>query len=73
MTDDQIKYMAERFLQWKLPPDFHPDCGITFKAEYGENGPYPGKHKPVGTNLLTYTQALAMIRYMLDGLPDAAS
>jgi len=28
MTDEQIKHMAERFLCWKLPEDFHPDAGL---------------------------------------------
>ena len=30
MTDDQINHMVSRFLQWKLPENFSPDCGITF-------------------------------------------
>lgn len=29
MTDDQIKYMAGRFLSWKLPKNFNPDGGTT--------------------------------------------
>lgn len=33
MTEDQIKHMVNRFLQWKLPEHFRPDAGISFKAE----------------------------------------
>lgn len=68
MTEDQIKHMVDRFLNWKLPPDFRPDAGISFKAEYNENTPWPAKHEPVGTNLFTATQADAMVRHMLEGL-----
>lgn len=74
MTDDQIKHMVERFLQWKLPDDFHPDAGISFKPTYNEHaglGVGPMRHEPVGTNLLNYTQAEAMVRHMLEGLPPA--
>lgn len=68
MTDEQIKQMAERFLAWKLPADFHPDAGITFKPEFNENTAYPMRHEPSGTNLFNYTQAEAMVRHMLDGI-----
>jgi hypothetical protein len=34
MTDAQIKYMAERFLRWKLPENFNPDAGITNLFDY---------------------------------------
>ncbi len=62
MTDDQIKQMTSRFLQWRLPADFYPDCGITFDRSY------QSEHGPVGTNLLTATQAEAMIRHMLEAV-----
>lgn len=55
---DRVKHMVDRFLQWKLPADFNPDGGIEFKKT-GE---------PVGTNLLTATQAEAMVRFMIDGI-----
>ncbi|API52875.1 hypothetical protein BMW22_15730 [Rhizobium leguminosarum] len=71
MTDEQIKHMVLRFLNWKLPDDFNPDDGITFKRDFNENTPYPMKHEPSGTNLLDYTQAQAMVRHMLDGMPEA--
>lgn len=72
MTPDQIKHMVERFLSWKLPQDFRPDAGISFKAEFNEHTAHPMRHEPSGTNLLDYTQAEAMVRYMVDGLPSQA-
>lgn len=69
MTEDQIKHMVSRFLSWKLPEHFNPDGGISFERDYNQNTPYPAKHEPVGTNLFDATQATAMVRYMLDGLP----
>jgi hypothetical protein len=68
MTDKQIKHMAERFLMWKIPEDFHPDAGISFKPDYNVGTAYAGKHEPSGTNLFTYTQAEAMVRHMVEGL-----
>lgn len=56
----QIKFMASRFLGWRLPEDFHPDAGINFTPG--------GKHQPIGTNLFNAPQAEAMVRHMLDGL-----
>ncbi|QIG76671.1 hypothetical protein EVC28_047 [Rhizobium phage RHph_I1_23] len=73
MTKDQIKHMVDRFLGWKLPENFRPDAGISFKAEYNENTPFPMKHEPSGTNLLDAVQAEAMVRHMVDGLQAVAS
>lgn len=70
MTDDQIKHMTERFLRWKLPDDFHPDAGISFERVSNAGTDYEYRHEPVGTNLLTYTQAEAMIRFVADGMPS---
>lgn len=65
MTDEQIKHMTERFLSWKLPADFNPDCGISAqRPNYGPNVAW----EPMGTNLLDYTQAEAMVRHMVEGL-----
>lgn len=72
MTEDQIKHMTGRFLNWKLPADFNPDAGISFKAEFNENTAYPSRHEPVGTNLLDYQQAEAMVRHMVAGLPHGS-
>lgn len=71
MHDAQIKHMVDRFLSWKLPANFQPDAGISFKAEFNENTPFPMKHEPVGTNLFGADQAEAMIRHLLEGLPTA--
>ena len=69
MSDEQIKHMVSRFLAWKLPDNFAPDCGITFKRDYNENTAFPAKHEPKGTNILEYEQAVAMVKYMIEGLP----
>lgn len=71
MTDEQIKYMVTRFLGWRLPENFNPDAGISFKAEFNEHTAHPMRHEPTGTNLLDATQAEAMVRFMLDGMPSA--
>jgi len=70
MNDEQIKHMVNRFLSWKLPADFGPDGGISFERVAGADGPHPFRREPVGTNLLTATQAEAMVRHMLDGMPS---
>ncbi len=75
MTDDQIRHMANRFLAWKLPSPWHPDGGISFKPTFNDewnakHGNPPQYHNPTGTNLFDYTQAEAMVRHMLEGLPE---
>jgi len=65
MTDADIKNMVDRFLQWRLPDNFAPDAGISFKAVFNEHTAHPMRHEPVGTNLFTATQADAMIRHLL--------
>lgn len=71
MTKDQIKHMVDRFLGWKLPRDtFNPDCGISFdKKPFNTHTPYPSQYEPSGTNLFDATQADAMVRYMVEGMP----
>lgn len=69
MTDAQIKHMVDRFLGWKLPADFSPDAGISFKAVFNEGSAYQMKHEPYGTNLFDASQADAMVRYLVEGLP----
>ena len=72
MAKTMIDKMVDRFLGWKLPPDFAPDCGISFQRESDYEHPEFGRHKyePVGTNLLTADQARAMVKHMLaDALP----
>lgn len=75
MTDEQIKHMVNRFLGWRLPENFAPDAGISFQPEYNvewnaAQGKPPVRHDPVGTNLFDAEQATAMVRYMLNGMPD---
>jgi hypothetical protein len=71
MTEEQIKHMVDRFLGWRLPDNFQPDAGISFKALYNEHSAYPMKHQPVGTNLFDAGQAAAMVRHMIEGLPPS--
>lgn len=73
MTDEQIKYMVDRFLAWRLPENFQPDAGISFNPEYNVEynavrGQPPARHHPTGTNLFDATQAEAMVRYMVHGM-----
>ena len=69
MTDEQIKHMIDRFLGWRLPKNFSPDAGISFKAEFNEHLAPPMLHQSTGTNLFDATQAEAMVRYMVEGMP----
>jgi hypothetical protein len=68
-TEEQIKHMVNRFLGWRLPENFNPDGGISFKKTFNDHMPQPMKHEPVGTNLFSAEQATEMVRYMLEGLP----
>ncbi len=65
MTDDQIKHMVNRFLGYTMPDNFQPDGGISYKRDPR----YPNHPMPSGTNILDATQAQAMVRYMVEGLP----
>lgn len=58
--------MVDRFLGWKLPEDFSPDAGISFKPTkpYDEPGWWP-----VGTNLLHAGQAKEMLQHVVGGAP----
>ena len=70
LSDTQIKYIADRFLGWKLPENFYPDGGISFKRYGNEGTPQQYRNNPTGTNLLVSEQAKEMIRYLVEGLPD---
>ncbi len=58
---DELKALVDKFLCWKLPQHFAPDCGISFDGrkddEWNKN-----KTWPTGTNLFTADQAEAMLR-----------
>jgi hypothetical protein len=72
MTEAQIKHMVDRFLGWKLPDDFCPDAGISFKKTHSEQGPHGSqKYEPIGTNLFDATQADAMVRHLVQSLPKS--
>ena len=68
MTESQIKHMVDRFLGWRLPENFSPDCGISFDPVGNKGTPHEYRRNPVGTNLLTAVQAEAMVRYMVEGM-----
>lgn len=67
MSNIVTNAMVDRFLCWKLPQDFSPDCGISFDGrkddEWNKN-----KTWPVGTNLFTAEQARKMLEYVLNVL-----
>lgn len=70
LTEEQIKYMRDRFLGWRLPENFNPDGGIKFDADGAKKlNPNNHRYEPSGTNLFDAEQAEKMIRYMLEGLP----
>ncbi len=69
MSDEQIGYMAARFLGWCLPDSFQPDGGISFKRFGNEGTPNQYRNEPTGTNLLDFDQAVQMVRYMVEGMP----
>lgn len=70
MTEEQIKYMVDRFLGWHLPKDFSPDAGISFRPTFNEHMPFgPQYHNPSGTNLFDARQAEEMVRYMIENMP----
>jgi hypothetical protein len=74
MTDAQIKHMVDRFLGWKLPADFNPDCGIHFDDEAAKNlNPINSRYEPSGTNVFDAQQATAMVRFMIEGLSATLS
>ena len=65
--DPDIGAMVNRFLGWRLPDDFHPDCGISFKSEGDYTHGLWGRTKfePTGTNLFNGSQAKMMFVYAL--------
>ena len=67
-----VDKIVNRFLGWKLPKDFAPDGGISFKRESDYEHPVFGRsvYEPVGTHLFTTDQAKAMFEYCLQGLAE---
>lgn len=64
VDEDGFEKMINRFLTWKLPKDFSPDCGIQFTPPAKDA---PDHFGPVGTNLFTAEQAKQMLFYALYG------
>lgn len=69
LSEDQIKHMVDRFLQWRLPANFNPDAGISYKRP---NYLPEVDATPVGTNLFDAQQAEAMVRFMVEGLAEVS-
>jgi hypothetical protein len=72
-SDAQINHMVNRFLSWRLPKDFQPDAGIKFDPVANAGTKHEYRHEPTGTNLLCADQARAMVRHMIDGMPQENS
>jgi hypothetical protein len=70
MNQSDVGHLVSRFLGWKLPQDFNPDCGISFKRHGDYEHPVMGVHRyePIGTNLFTAEQARVMFEHCLEGL-----
>jgi hypothetical protein len=64
--------MVSRFLSWKLPTDFAPDCGITFKPESDYDHPEfsRAKFEPTGTNLFHAGQTKVMLEHVMQPQPS---
>lgn len=58
VTDD----MVARFLAWKLPQHFYPDCYISFDREKASQSP---SSWPSGTNLLDAQAARKMLKHVI--------
>lgn len=67
-ADQIIKAAVNKFLGWKLPQSFNPDCGISIDREVVQRNCWPN-----GTNLFDAEQAEAMFTYCLsDALAQQA-
>jgi hypothetical protein len=59
-----VKEMVNRFLGWRLPSDFYPDCYVSFDSARAKlNSGWP-----TGTNLFHAGQATAMFDYCVNGV-----
>ena len=59
---NQMDAMVNRFLMWRLPENFWPDCFVSFDREKAK----ANQIWPVGTNLLGADEARAMLEHVLD-------
>ncbi|CAB4134980.1 Phage protein (N4 Gp49/phage Sf6 gene 66) family [uncultured Caudovirales phage] len=66
--------MVNRFLAWKLPADFSPDCGISFEKEYNHDSPVGVQYRePSGTNILDASHAKEMLEHVIQPAPTHPS
>jgi hypothetical protein len=66
ITEALLKEMVNRFLGWKLPETFGPDCFVTFDREKAK-----ANHSwPIGTNLLSAIEARQMLQHVLGALGE---
>lgn len=76
MKKKLIDQMVDRFLCWKLPADFAPDCGISFDGRQDDEL-NKNKSWPTGTNLFTAGQVKEMFSHCLGNesaqLPEVGS
>lgn len=63
-TGARLSAMVDRFLGWKLPDSFGPDCFVTFDRERAK----ANQSWPIGTNILGASEARAMLEHILSGL-----
>lgn len=65
-----LEKAVSRFLCWKLPKDFNPDCGISFIRESAYKHPEFGRtlYEPIGTNLFTAEQTKIMLEHVCEPL-----
>lgn len=70
-AENVVDHMVNRFLSWKLPQDFAPDCGISFAPL--TNPEWTHDVWPIGTNLLHAGQAKALVEHMLAGIVTPTS
>lgn len=66
-ADNLVSHMVQRFLGWRLPENFGPDCGIKFERLSNVGTEWERQNEPTGTNLLDAEQAKAMFAYCIEG------
>lgn len=59
-----VDAMVNRFLSWRIPDSFGPDCYVTFDRDRAK----ANNMWPVGTNIFTADEAKAMLKHVLTGL-----
>ena len=65
MVKTVIQKLVDRFLGWKIPGTFGPDCYISFDKDTAiKNNSWP-----IGTNLLNAEEAKGMIQYLVADNP----